>query len=45
MNVDGKDCINLATFNFLGFVGRKDIEVILRYILNMIYYLYIVDNR
>ena len=27
MNVNGKDCINLATFNFLGFVGRKEIEV------------------
>jgi len=26
MNVDGKDCINLATFNFLGFVGKETIE-------------------
>ena len=27
MNVNGKDCINLATFNFLGFVGKETIEV------------------
>jgi serine palmitoyltransferase len=25
--VNGKSCLNLATFNFLGFVGDKDIEV------------------
>eukprot|EP00795_Rhopilema_esculentum_P004433 gene4433-20669_t len=26
MNIDGKDCLNLATFNFLGFIGKKEIE-------------------
>ena len=29
MTVNGRSCLNLATFNFLGFVGDKDIEVLL----------------
>ena len=27
INVNGKDCLNLATFNFLGLVGNKQVEV------------------
>lgn len=26
INIDGKDCLNLCTTNFLGFVGNKEIE-------------------
>ncbi|KAK3727859.1 hypothetical protein QZH41_001638 [Actinostola sp. cb2023] len=26
LTIDGKDCLNLATFNFLGFVGNEQIE-------------------
>jgi len=29
LTLDGKECLNLATFNFLGFVGNEDIEVVL----------------
>lgn len=28
MNIDDKECLNFATFNFLGFVGNEKIEVI-----------------
>ena len=27
VNVNGKSCINLATFNFLSMIGKKEIEV------------------
>ena len=27
MNIDDKECLNFATFNFLGFVGNEKIEV------------------
>nr|KAG5714099.1 hypothetical protein BaRGS_020427 [Batillaria attramentaria] len=26
VNINGKDCINMATLNFLGFIGNKEIE-------------------
>ena len=25
--VDGKECLNLATFNFLGFIDNKEVKV------------------
>lgn len=28
LNIDDKECLNFATFNFLGFVGNEKIEVI-----------------
>ena len=27
MIVDGKECLNLATFNFLGFIENKQVQV------------------
>ena len=27
LKIDDKDCLNFATFNFLGFVGNDKIEV------------------
>ena len=28
LNIDDKECLNFATFNFLGFVGNEKIEVV-----------------
>ena len=28
LNIDDKECLNFATFNFLGFVGNEKIEVL-----------------
>ena len=30
MKIDDKECLNFATFNFLGFVGNDKIEVHVR---------------
>ena len=27
INIEGKDCLNLCTLNFLGFIGNQRIEV------------------
>lgn len=36
LNIDDKECLNFATFNFLGFVGNEKIEV-----LNFLFQLFI----
>jgi serine palmitoyltransferase len=29
VTIDGKECLNLATMNFLGMIGKEEIEVMI----------------
>ena len=39
LNIDGKECLNFATFNFLGFVGNEQIEVLI-----LLFWIYTTPN-
>ena len=36
LKIDDKECLNFATFNFLGFVGNEKIEVFCKVLLLLV---------